>query len=109
MGENQNTELQENSLENTENDVNQTEIEFVDREITVSANQLQKLIDQNKQLKSDLGALVSVFQMFLPMFSGKTSALSLIPTITKMINNKEVGENIQTIIPIIEKYNGQNQ
>lgn len=132
MGENQNTELQENSLENPENE----EITFhgctevngvttyhtssnkknttenpekeVSLNVLVNRENLKMLMEQNQQLKKDLGALVSVFQLFVPMFSGKTSVLSLAPTIMKMINNKEVSENIQHIIPIIEKYNGQN-
>lgn len=115
MEDNQNQELQENSLENTENERFTTKKDpsfklkqSTDREILVSASQLQTLITQNKELKQDLTALINVFQMFVPMFSGKSSAMILVPTIMKMINNKEVGENIQHIIPIIEKYsNGQ--
>jgi len=78
--------------------------EIVDFLVSVNGYQLQQLITENQELKSDVIALVNVFQSFSGLFTGNSNMMSLIPVITKLLSNKSRLDEIANIVPIIEKY-----
>jgi len=67
-------------------------------------SQLQQMIALLEEYRNDLTALVSVFQSFTGLFTGKVNAFAILPVITKLLNNPKAMEQFQHIVPIIEKY-----
>ena len=69
----------------------------------VPTEQLEALILQNQTLKTELGQLVGLFQHFTGLLNGKNVA-SLMFTLPKLINDPGIKEQIDLVLPIIEKY-----
>lgn len=76
----------------------------LDNMVLVDRNSLNALIEQNNVLRKDVIALVNVFKAFAGLFTGKVTVISIVPAITRIINNKTELEKLSLIIPIIEKY-----
>lgn len=72
--------------------------------VLVNIDQLNALVMQNNELKADVISLINVFASFSGLFSGKGNIMSLVPVITKMLNDKKSMAQIADIVPIIEKY-----
>ncbi len=78
--------------------------ELLPNVVTVDKDQLEELMDQNITMKTEIGQLVSLFQIFEGLISGKSSVTSLMLLLPKLMNNPEIGKQIADIHPIIEKY-----
>ncbi|RFZ84779.1 hypothetical protein DYU05_04005 [Mucilaginibacter terrenus] len=72
--------------------------------VTVPANQLQALIEQNAEIKADILILVNVLNGLQGLFSGKASLMSIVPVITKLINDQRKLKELSAIVPVLEKY-----
>lgn len=72
--------------------------------VTVNEVELNELIDQNITMKTEIGQLVSLFKNFEGLINGKANTYSLMLSLPKLISNPEIGQQISTIQPIIEKY-----
>lgn len=71
--------------------------------VSVERNQLHLLIEQNKNMKTEIGQLVGLFQFFMPLVNGG-NAITLAMQIPKLLGNKEIAAQVQAVAPIIEKY-----
>lgn len=93
MDENKNT---------TENEgVTETELST---EVLIPREQYEQLLALLAEYQEDLVKIVTIFGSIAAMFSGKTSALSMLPVITRMLSNPEQLERFKEILPIFEKY-----
>lgn len=72
--------------------------------VTVNESELNELIEQNITMKTEIGQLVSLFKIFEGLISGKSNVASLVMLLPKLMNNPEIGKQIEEIQPIIEKY-----
>jgi len=71
--------------------------------IEIDEKQLHALIDQNKSLKTDIGELIGLFQIFTPLLSGK-GMMGLMAAIPKLINDPAIAGKVESLMPIIDKY-----
>lgn len=94
--------MDENQPKTDENEL--SEAVYIDTKVLVDKSQLQALIAQNQELRTDATAMANLFKVFSGLFTGKVSVMSIIPAITKIMNDKKQLEKLSTIIPIIEKY-----
>lgn len=72
--------------------------------VLMTQENYDRLIATLAEQRADLVQLVSVFQSITALFSGKSSAMAMIPTIMKLINDPQQLEAFKHIIPIVEKY-----
>jgi len=71
--------------------------------VEVSKTQLNELIEQNKSMKTDIGELVGLFQIFTPLLSGK-GMIGLMVAIPKLISDPAITQKVESLMPIIDKY-----
>ncbi|MBK0383543.1 hypothetical protein I5M32_11300 [Pedobacter sp. SD-b] len=72
--------------------------------VQVNAENLKQLVAQNHELKQDLGELITVFNSFSNLFSGKINMVTLPVTIMKLLKNDDVLNQFSHIQPILDKY-----
>lgn len=70
----------------------------------IEHDKLQQIAALMAEYKGDIITLVSVFKQFEGLFSGKVSAMSILPVITKLIANKAAMNELAAVLPVIEKY-----
>ena len=70
----------------------------------VNAADLQSLIAQLQEYKSDITTLVTVFNGLQSLFSGKGGLMSIVPVITRLLNDKNKMNELAAIVPVMEKY-----
>ncbi|WP_316828090.1 hypothetical protein [Pedobacter miscanthi] len=71
--------------------------------VEVSKTQLNELIEQNKSMKTDIGELVGLFQIFTPILSGK-GIIGLMAAIPTLVSDPTITGKVNSLMPIIEKY-----
>ena len=71
--------------------------------IEVDKKQLNALMEQNKSMKTDIGELVGLFQIFTPLLSGK-GMIGLMSAIPKLISDPAITQKVESLMPIIDKY-----
>lgn len=83
--------------------------------VLLDREQYNKLMELLAEYRTDIVTIVETFQAITALFSGKTNALSMLPTIMKMISDPKMLDQFKDVLPIIEKYlpqpdpeNGEN-
>jgi hypothetical protein len=92
--------------QNTENTViPATEQPVTVELVQIPKEQLNQLVDRLKEYEHDILALVNVLGSVTGLFSGKsTNIMSLIPVITKILNDPSKLDMFKEIGPILDKY-----
>lgn len=75
---------------------------------TVDKDQLQTLTERMLQLKSDIVALVTVFNSFSGLLKGNAGPLAIGSAIMKLMKDDTAKEKLLAVIPVIERYTETN-
>lgn len=71
--------------------------------VEVDKDQLKALVEQNQTMKTEIGQMVGLFQVFAPLLSGK-GVIGLMGAIPKLINDPNIAAKVSELMPIIDKY-----
>jgi hypothetical protein len=98
----------ENDIDNPANQVmaigNELPAKPTIKMISIPEDQLQQLIQDCQEYKADIITLVSVFNGLQSLFSGKGGLFSIVPVITKLLNDPAKMAELSAIVPVMDKY-----
>ncbi|TKB96861.1 hypothetical protein [Pedobacter cryophilus] len=77
---------------------------IIDENVLINRENLKALIQQNADLKNEVGQLVGVFKTFSGLFSGKINMLKLPGIIMSLTKDEKTLDQFKHVLPIIEKY-----
>ena len=72
--------------------------------VLISTDQLDQLSEFIGELKTDIGALVNVFQNFSGLFTGDVGPIKIAAIVGKLLTDKTRMAQISNITSVIEKY-----
>jgi hypothetical protein len=90
--------------EDLTNQLNNTPVIDFDTNTLVNTAELDTIIQQNADLKADMGTVVNVLQSIVGLFTGKVSPFSIPMYIGKIMANPGQMDAIKGLTQIIEKY-----
>lgn len=84
------------------------DFEYEENTVFVDATELNDLVQQNRDLKIEVGKMVGLFQHFTGLFTG-SNIMAIAMKIPSLIKDAAIKDQVAQVLPIIEKYTLKKQ